>query len=79
MSLIFTQIHDVSGISIKQHYPSNSNSITLDIQCGDDGSQGVEVTIFGLPAHVTDALIRALGAPKYTVRDSAAPVPEAAE
>lgn len=63
-------IHHCQAISIGNHMPENSNSLTLKIQheaYGMDRSDHyrsvqatTEITLFGLPAEVTDALIEAL-------------------
>ena len=43
-------LHGADNIRVLRHYPANNNSITL-------GISGTEITVFGLPAKVTDKLM----------------------
>ena len=44
-------IHSDGKMRVDRYYPSNANSITLEI-----GNEKTEITIFNLPTRVTDML-----------------------
>lgn len=62
--MITTNIHRCSGIKIARHAPANANALTLCIERTDyldrPSDENLNITLFNLPEHVTDALIEAL-------------------
>ena len=48
-------IHCDGKMRVDRYYPSNANSITLEI-----GKEKTEITIYGLPTRVTDMLMGVL-------------------
>lgn len=61
-------LHRCQSIEVIRHMPANSNSITLSVvsQVWSDGkfvSLDNDITLFGLPSEVTDALIEKFAAP----------------
>ena len=53
--------HGCNKIIVKLHQPTNANSIGLLIERDGGYQTSVEISLYDLPAHVTDALIAALG------------------
>lgn len=70
-------VHHASGLRVYQRMTGTCKFVTLSIQ--HEGGLESTVTIFDLPAHVTEALIASLGAPKHELRSPVAHVLEAAE
>lgn len=56
MTDIRTSVHGCTGLRIESNHPDNNNSITLEFM-RDGGS--FELTVFGMPASDTRALIAA--------------------
>ena len=56
-------IHNCTGIAVRQHMPTNANSIQLVVEtCDRHGNYStVNVVMFDLPECATDALIEAFG------------------
>jgi len=54
--------HGCNKIKVKHHQPDNANSIGLLIERDGGYQTGIEISLYDLPAHVTDALIAAFGA-----------------
>lgn len=55
-------LHNCDDMKIRLYMPSNSNMIQLNIE---RNSGPVEICLYGLPIAVTNALIEALGLPRY--------------
>jgi hypothetical protein len=50
--------HNCTNVRVKSHDPANSNEITLLIE--SSGTK-MNLTLFGLPEHITDALVELNG------------------
>ena len=53
--MIDLNIHYAQNVRLKSRFPSNNNSVTLEIT-REEGSDPVSFTIYGLPEAVTEKL-----------------------
>ena len=64
-------MHGCTDVKLVRHSPENANCITLRVE-REGGEQSVDLALFNLPPHVTDALIAALARDQGVIKTVAA-------